>query len=48
MKKYDINIKFTLSEKDYANYDKRIDEALELIVPYGANVEIKENEYEEL
>lgn len=47
MKKYDITIKFTLNQKDYRQYDKNIDMALNLILPYGADYELYENDYDE-
>ena len=47
MKLYDITIKFTLSENDYKRYDKNIDSAIDLILPYGADYEIHENDYDE-
>lgn len=42
-----ITIMFELNEKDYKRYDKNIDSAMDMILPYGANFEIHENEYEE-
>lgn len=47
MKNHDITIKFTISEDEYKQYDKYIDYALSLILPYGKDFEVKENEYEE-
>lgn len=47
MKLHDIIIKFTLSENDYKRYDKNIDSAMGLILPYGADYEIHENDYDE-
>lgn len=47
MKYYDITIKFTLNEKEYRQYDKNIDSALNLILPYGKDYENFENEYNE-
>ena len=47
MKYYDITIKFTINKDEYNKFDKNIDRALDLILPYGANVNIHENEYEE-
>lgn len=47
MKLYDIIIQFTLNEDDYKRYDKNIDGAMSLILPYGADYEIHENDYEE-
>ena len=47
MKYYDITITFTLTEKDYKRYDKNINNAMNLILPYGANYEIHENDYDE-
>lgn len=47
MKYYDIKISFTLSEKNYKRYDKNIDRAMGLILPYGADYEIHENDYTE-
>lgn len=47
MKLYDITITFTLDEVEYKRYDKNIDRAMDLILPYGATYEIKENDYEE-
>lgn len=44
---HDITIKFTINEDEYKKYDKYIDYALSLILPYGKNVEMYENEYEE-
>lgn len=46
MKYYDIEITFTISEKDYKRYDKNIDEAIDLIIPYGTEYEIKEADYD--
>lgn len=43
MKKYDITITFTLNENDYKRYDKNIDNAMDLILPYGADYDIKKN-----
>ena len=47
MKYYDITINFTLSEDEYKKYDKNIDEAIDLILYYGKDYEVHENEYEE-
>lgn len=47
MKYYDIKLSFTLNEEDYKRYNKNIDMALNLILPYGADYECYENEYEE-
>lgn len=47
MKLYDIKIVFTLNENDYKRYDKNIDRAMDLILPYGANYELHEVDYEE-
>ena len=47
MKKYDITITFTLDEKDYNRYNKNIDHAIDLILPYGADYQIHENDYNE-
>ena len=47
MKYYDIKIEFTLNENEYKRYDKNIDSAMDLILPYGANYEIHENDYTE-
>ena len=47
MKKYDITITFTLNEEDYNNYNRNIDDAIDLILPYGANYDIKEIDYNE-
>lgn len=46
MKYYDIEIKFTISEKDYRRYDKNIDKAIDLILPYGSDYDIKEVDYD--
>ncbi len=45
MKKYDITITFTLNEKDYNRYNKNIDHAIDLILPYGADYNIQETDY---
>lgn len=45
MKKYDITITFTLNENDYKRYDKNIDNAMDLILPYGADYDIKKTDY---
>ena len=47
MKLHDIIIQFTLNEDDYKVYDKNIDSAIDLILPYGADYEIHENDYDE-
>lgn len=47
MKYYDITITFTISEADYKRYDKNIDHAIDLILPYGSDYDIQENEYTE-
>ena len=45
MKKYDITITFTLEEKDYNRYNKNIDHAIDLILPYGSYYNIQETDY---
>lgn len=47
MKYFDITISFTLDTDDYREYNKNIDKAMDLILPYGADYEIKEVDYEE-
>lgn len=47
MTKYQITITFELDEKDYKRYDKNFDSAMDMILPYGADYEVHENEYEE-
>ena len=47
MKLYDITITFTLSEDEYKRYDKNIDNAIDLILPYGKDYEVKEVDYED-
>ena len=47
MKKHDITIKVTLDENEYKQYNRYIDKALDLILPYGKDVELNEVEYEE-
>ena len=47
MKYYDIKITFTLKEEDYKRYDKNMDKAMNLILPYGTDYEITEYDYEE-
>lgn len=47
MKLYDITITFTLNENEYKQYDKNIDRALDLILPYGKDYEVHENDYNE-
>lgn len=34
-------------DKDYKRYDKNIDSAIDMILPWGADYEVHENEYEE-
>ncbi len=45
MKLYDITITFTLTKDEYKQYDKNIDSALDLILPYGKDYDIKEVDY---
>ena len=47
MKKYDITITFTINESDYKQFDKNIDMAIDLLIPYGTDYNIKEADYEE-
>lgn len=47
MKLYDIKIEFTLNELEYKMYDKNIDSAIDLILPYGKDYEIREVDYDE-
>ena len=47
MIKHQITITFELDDKDYKRYDKNIDSAIDMILPYGADYEVHENEYEE-
>ena len=47
MIKHQITITFELDDKDNKRYDKNIDSAIDMILPYGADFEIHENEYEE-
>jgi hypothetical protein len=47
MKYYDITITFTISEKDYKRYNKNIDSAIDMVLPYGSDYDIKEIDYEE-
>ena len=47
MKKYDIILQFTLDENEYKRYDKNFDKAMNLIIPYGKDIEVHENEYDE-
>lgn len=47
MIKHQITITFELDDKDYKRYDKNIDSAIDLILPWGADYEVHENEYEE-
>jgi len=42
MKYYNIKITFTISEKDYKRYNKNIDSAMDMILPCGADYEVKE------
>lgn len=44
---YQITITFEIkTESDYKRYNKNIDNAIDLIVPYGGNYDIKETEYD--
>ena len=47
MKKYDIILQFTLDENEYKRYDKNFDSAMNLIIPYGKDIEVHENEYDD-
>ena len=47
MIKHQITISFELDDKDYHRYNAYIDNAMSLILPYGADYEVHENEYEE-
>lgn len=47
MIKHQITITFELDDKDYRRYDKNIDRAIDMILPWGANYEVHENEYGE-
>lgn len=47
MKYHDIVIKFTLNEEEYKQYDKNIDRAIVLILPWGKDFEVYEKDYDE-
>lgn len=44
MKYYDIKIHFILNENEYKKYSENIDNAIDLVLPYGKDYDLDENE----